>query len=146
MVYTGLCVPSLLYSLYRPAQNQLGQFAKADFDKKRHWMRGVKKAGAAPIPYSHRCDVPSERAASASTPCAAASALTGMETLAGAKPGPLAVTVMALATAATALLSSPGGTIVVRRPPSRSIWRSRSRCAAGEEASCVTWTMPLASP
>ena len=42
MVYTGLCVPSLLYSLYRPAQNpstaELGQFAKADFDK-RHWMQ-----------------------------------------------------------------------------------------------------------
>ena len=35
-------MPSLLYSLYRPAQNpstaELGQFAKADFDK-RHWMQ-----------------------------------------------------------------------------------------------------------
>ena len=88
-----------------------------------------------------------ELAAAASTENFAALAETGILAVPATSPGLAAEMLIVVACASrVACACSSGAAMVVRWFPSRSICPSRRRWCADEEASWVTWTIPLTRP
>ena len=107
------------------------------YRQKKVLHRASRAIRAAATLHSQSCSAATERAAVGSTPCCPLSADTGISTVALARPGLLAVTVIELAAAPL-----PAALCAV----STSIEASRARSAAVPVRCSVTWTMQRASP